>query len=60
MITKDPVHVPMTVHDMGNAAPAWHIIVITMRVFQGASFSKEAEATYDRIIKNLATDHGII
>ena len=41
MITKDPVHVPMTVHDMGNAVPAWHIIVITMRVFQGASFLKK-------------------
>ena len=41
VITTDHVPVPMTVHGMGNAVPAWHTTVTTMRVFQGASFPKK-------------------
>ena len=50
----------MTVHGMGNAVPAWHITGITMRGVPGCFFSKEAEATYDRSIENLARDHGLL
>ena len=39
--TTDPAHVLMTAHAMGNAAPAWHTTVTTMRVFQDASFPKK-------------------
>ena len=41
VITTDHVPVPMTVHGMGNAVPAWHITGITMRGVRDVSFPKK-------------------